>query len=479
MHRLRRHTLALALLAGVLAFGHPGAAQASARWMGINDLSSVSGAVPFATSATLAAEAGVNSTRLIVDWSWIEPVRGVYLWGIVDGVYAADLARGIRPLIGVTGAPRWAWAPGASCPATSTCPYPPGSAHDADYSAMMGALARRYPRAAGIEVGNEPNLRWAWAGGLSAARYTALVKNAYAAVKAVNRAMPVIAGALAPVLNESTTAGSIGMRPFLRAMYANGLKGHADGISIHPYPWGVNFALSFKALSLAREVEAVNGDSTPLWATEIGMTTTGPQAFTAAQQATTLPALVGALRADPAIQGVYVHTLRDNPANPIPSERGYGLLGGSLTPKPVFCRLAVVNASSWRCPSPAVVPSAMQVNRWRAQTLLQAAAEAAIRAHTKLGAYRRLTPKMLHAIDPRISRLPAGPAQAPGKAADPHRIGVFPGSGSDWLTLCNASRADVSYCISTVWGGNWAYGKAAGPISAAAGATIHRTSGAW
>jgi polysaccharide biosynthesis protein PslG len=467
---------ALAVLA--LALPVPGAAAAApAPWVGFNDISSVSGAVPFDTAARAAANAGADSTRMIIDWSWIEPKNDVYAWGVVDGVYWADLARGMRPLIGITGAPRWAWDAGATCPAGAICPYPPGRKHYGDYQQMIRLLALRYPRAVAIEIGNEPNLSWAWAGGLDPARYTELVKRGYAAVKSVSPAMPVIAGGLAPVLTDTTTSDSIGLRPFLEAMYANGVKGYMDGISVHPYPRGTNFSESFAALSLVKETRSAHGDSVPLWVTEFGLTTSTFSAYT---QGITIPALYRAFRADPEIRSVYVHTLYDDPANPVVAERGYGMLLRDQTPKPAYCGLALANGSPWSCPDTvaAATPTSLQSSRWEAQVLLQAAADAARRVHLANGSYAGLTSAALHAVDARISSEPPAGDTPPGAAADPTRVGVY-AWGSDGVLLCNTSQADRSYCILTSWRKSWTYGSATGTIYAAAGATIHHLSTRW
>src|SRR3954451_22244105 len=236
-HRFLLLTL-LALACLVPAASAPAATGVTTPWFGFNDSSSLSGVLPFETSALNAASGGATSTRMTIDWAWVEPSNDTFTWGMFDGVYWKSLARGIRPLIGITGAPRWAWEDSATC-ATATCPYPPGRAHDADYQDMIGRLVRRYPQAVGIEIGNEPNLAWAWAGGLSPARYTELLKLGYDVVKANNAGMPVIAGALAPVLGDLKTSDTYGLRPFLQAMYDNGAKGHMDAIAIHPYPYDV------------------------------------------------------------------------------------------------------------------------------------------------------------------------------------------------------------------------------------------------
>lgn len=463
-----------ALCVGLALLLPSGAAAAPPPWVGFNDISAISGAIPYDTAAQAAANAGASSTRIIVDWSWIERQDDVFTWGVVDGTYWADLARGIRPLIGITGAPRWAWDPSASCPEGQFCAYPPGSDRYAEYRQMMRLLTARYPQAVGIEVGNEPNLGWAWAGGVDPRRYTELLKNAYGAVKSVDPTMPVISGGLAPVLSEWATKDSMGLRPFLQAMYDSGAKGYMDGVSVHPYPTGLDFGTSFEALALVKETIAANGDSIPLWVTELGLTTTGDAASSPYEQGIAVPALFDALRADPAIRSVYVHTLLEDPANPVPSERGYGLLARDLTPKPAYCALAAATGSSWTCPESvaSAVPSAKQSARWEAQILLSRAVDAARQRHLATGAYAGLTAAALHAEDPSISSTPAPGDVAPGPGADPAQIGVYPWQTGDGVLLCNTSRADRSYCALTFWRGVFTWASASGELYAAAGTTI-------
>lgn len=463
-----------ALLVGLALAVPASASGASTPWIGLNDISAISGATAYDTAARAAANVGANSTRIIIDWSWIERQDDVFNWGVIDRVYWSDLAQGLRPLIGITGAPRWAWDPSATCAEGAICPYPPGRSYDADYEQMIRLLTRRYPQAVAIEVGNEPNLSWAWAGGLDPVRYTELLKSAYRAVKSVDAAMPVISGGLAPVLTDRSSANSIGLRPFLQAMYDQGAKGYMDGISIHPYPWGIDFATSFEALSLVKETRTANGDSVPLWVTELGLTTSGSGAYSPYEQGVTIPALFNALRADPEIESVYVHTLLEDPGNAVPAERGYGLMESDLTPKPAYCGLAAATASTWTCPDTVAraTPSGEQSRRWEAEILLQAAVDAARRVHVARGSYRALTAKDLNAVDPRISPI-AAPGDAPaGAGADPSQIGVYPWETGDGVLLCNTSRADRSFCVLTFWRGLWTYGSTVGNLYAAAGATI-------
>lgn len=437
---------------------------------GFNDSSSVAGTLSYDDAAAVQARVGATSTRLLIHWSWVENKPDVHSWGIFDGVYWASIKAGIKPLIVFTGAPQWAQRVDTTC---VQCDLPPSRSHDADWQDVLRQLVTRYPDAAGIEIWNEPNLGWAWRSGPDPVRYTELLKLAHSAIKSVRPSMPVIGASLAPVLVDATSGDHYGVRPFLKSMYANGARGHMDGIALHPYPYGVNFGTSFKAVGLAREVRAMHGDdATPLWLSELGLTTSGG-AFSEHDQAIAVPKLYTTMRQDPEIRGIYVHTVLEND-NPTVSERGYGVMRADLTPKPAYCALAMANASTWRCPdtiSPAA-PSATQNHHWDAQILLQAAADAARRVHLARGSYRNVTAADLSARDSRLrSTSPSGDV-TPGPDADPTHVGVWPVTdGRDGLLLCNASRGDRSYCIYTFWDGDRNYGSIAGTVYGAAGAT--------
>ena len=44
----------------------------------------------------------------------------------------------------------------------------------------------------------------------------------------------------------------------------------------------------------------------------------------------------------------------------------------------------------------------------------------------------------------------------PGPTADPNRLGVYPGSDNGAsLLVCNASKADRTYCVWTTGDGSW------------------------
>ncbi|MEA2124742.1 MAG: polysaccharide biosynthesis protein PslG [Solirubrobacteraceae bacterium] len=463
------------LLAGAAPAG-----AATTPWVGFNDGTWMTKSLPQNTLVSLEANAGATSARLVIDWSWFEASPGQYQWGVIDPMYQALWVRGMRPLITITGAPKWAWDPRTVC-LKSACNFPPGRNHYYEYGQMLTKIAARYPQTAAIEVGNEPNLAWAWNPGPDPVRYAELLKVAYNAVKAGNPSIPVITGGLAPVLTQAQDKDSVGVRPFLQTLYDNGARGYMDGIAIHAYPYDVDFDISLRAISIVKETAVANGNKLPVWVTEFGMTTTGNTGFSEYQQATTLPRLYKDLRADPEIAGLYVHSLFDNPQMRTVDERGYGLLYADQRPKPAYCAFATANAAPAACSATAAAATTAQSQRWDAQILLQQAANAARQVHGTRGTYVGLTSADLNAVDPRISAQPAPMTTAPGAQASPNRISVTPPAAGkvDRLLLCNASKADGSYCIWTAWPGLMSYGTAVGTIASAASATTSWQSTKW
>lgn len=473
--RLIRGVACVGVLAA-FAVGAPGAM--ASPLFGFND-NSVSGTQLNATSsATAASGDGASSSRVTLDWAWVQPTPAAPNFGMFDAIYNADLARGIRPLFVLFGAPSWTWASGASCSAGSTCNYPPATSHNADWQTFVAQVAARYPKLAGIEIWNEPNQSWAWAGGLDPARYTQLLSLAYTAIKAVNPSVPVIGGALATDLGSTATSTSIPVQLFVQSMYDNGARGHMDGLSIHPYPGAMDWWYTYKAMSVTTEVRDANGDSVPLWITEFGMSTT--DGWTEAQQALVDSNLLQPLLAYPGVAGVYIHTLIDPTSAPATSpERGYGVINANITPKPAYCDIANALHSGYVCPSGVAqpVPTTTQSQRWQAENLVQAAANAAIAWHNTAGTYQGLTTVGLHALDPRVSAVPLTQAN-PGPSADPSQIAVYQVAPSG-LLLCNASQADRSYCIYTQYRSGWTYGMATGSVYQAAYNVQHGVSSTW
>ncbi|MBN2006060.1 MAG: hypothetical protein JXA21_22070 [Anaerolineae bacterium] len=147
----------------------------------------------------------------------------------------------------------------------------------AEYVGQQRATCDNRYRVA-FEVWNEPNLDFQWTGqSLDAARYTEMVRRAYLGAKAGDPDSIIVAGGLAPTGGDGVHA--INDVTYLEAMYAAGLQGHFDAISIHNYGFGgppedkeygggVN---NFRRAEDIYAVMAAHGDEhKPVWATEFG-----------------------------------------------------------------------------------------------------------------------------------------------------------------------------------------------------------------
>ncbi|UCC64109.1 MAG: cellulase family glycosylhydrolase [Anaerolineae bacterium] len=167
---------------------------------------------------------------------------------------------------------------------------------------VQGAAAAGLGKVEAYEIGNEPNLDWAWSEGAPGtelpdpAEYTAVLKKAYQCIKSVAPDAIVVSGALATVgpydRYEDPPAYPHAWNDlkFLQAMYDNGAKDYFDAFGSHPYGfffppeqdpggWADNpiygtmyvDGLAFRRAEQQREVMVANGDGDKqIWATEWG-----------------------------------------------------------------------------------------------------------------------------------------------------------------------------------------------------------------
>lgn len=441
---------------------------------GYSDIAVQTGQVTAPVHASLAAAGGAKSHRITFDWRWAEQQRGTFKFATYDSLYDSYVAAGMKPVFVVLYSPQWSWAAGTSCvQATQDCRLPPGTEHMDGFRNMLQTLVKRYPKMAALEIWNEPNMKLFWQSGADPAHYARMIKEADAALAQIGSSIPVLGGSVTvPPEGE----GNLAPRDFLAGMYANGVKGHMDGLAIHPYPYDVDLWQTFRTLTTAREVRDANGDSaTPIWITEIGASRA--HGGTSAQ-ARVLERLVRRFGADPDVRSMLVHSLVQTKATD-PIEAGYGIVDLSLNLSPAYCTLASVAGLTAPCLADAVVRDEVQEKRWRAQELLQDAAEAAVKYRKANGSYTGLTSAKLAALDPDLSATAPSGTVAPGAGADPSQIGVYVWGTPQHMEVCNTSQADRSYCIHTIHGQYWDYGSALGTINQAAGATNNRTSTTW
>ncbi len=339
--------LLLALAAALAALGAlapaSGAAVggASSRTLlaGVNVPAVGYAANPASADRLIAAVRGlhVGAIRVEVPWPVFEP-RGT---GAIDAraqAYADRLAADaaaahIELVMTVEGSPCWASSappallracrPGRNSRANS---YPPREPRQ--YAAFAAYLATRYaPELAAIEVWNEPDQvnEDYFAGPQKARRYAAVLRAAYPAIKAAAPAVQVLGGSL---------VGSNGV--FLRALYAAGIKGYYDGLSVHYYN------LTLASLRSIHEAQLAAGDTRPLWLDEFGWSSCWPRrriqqeqgCVTSQTQALNLTNTLRALARMRYVATAVVYKLQDSPGE------DFGLLTARGAHKPSFRALA-------------------------------------------------------------------------------------------------------------------------------------------
>jgi polysaccharide biosynthesis protein PslG len=177
------------------------------------------------------SELGMGWVKVDVNWRDYEPTLGGINFAALDTIVSTLEQANLKILFTVSTSPEWART-------TKDESGPPDDY--ATYSTFVGTLAGRYAgRVQAYEIWNEPNLRREWNSNLhniSAASYIDLLRQAYAAIKAVDPNAIVVSAGLAPTgFNDGVNA--INDRIFLDSLYAEGLASVTDAIGAHPGGW--------------------------------------------------------------------------------------------------------------------------------------------------------------------------------------------------------------------------------------------------
>ncbi|HEX9990048.1 MAG TPA: plastocyanin/azurin family copper-binding protein [Chloroflexia bacterium] len=221
-------------------------------------------------------------------WYQLETEKGKFRWDKIDGAIDALNKAGIKVILHPVHSPPWTWPAGVD---KITYPVNPS-----DFGHFMSEAAKRYKgKVAGYQIWNEPNLAQEAGKYVVAARYAALLKEGYTAVKAVDPSAIIISAPLTPtgVNNPNLAVDDL---VFLRRLYAyNGgeLRGYFDVLGAHPgsnanppdtmYPdkpgpgpgWNNHPSFYFKRIEQLRQVMVENGDAEKqMWLTEFGWSST-------------------------------------------------------------------------------------------------------------------------------------------------------------------------------------------------------------
>jgi hypothetical protein len=260
--------------------GHA-AASSSARITGISDPDLLT--EPLATQQAQLADMknnlGVTTVRVDANWGYVEYAQNQYNWTQYDQMVGAIRAEGLGIEFIIDGCPQWAATVPADVTESTDYVQPTSSAQ---FAAWGATVASRYGSGGvtSYEIWNEPNSAVFWLPQPNPAAYTADLKAAYTAIKAVEPSQTVISGGLAPEATDGTDINGI---TFLQDMYADGAKNYFNALGYHPYSfpalpntyesWSGFSQLSETSPSI-RSVMAANGDSAKqVWLTEVGWPT--------------------------------------------------------------------------------------------------------------------------------------------------------------------------------------------------------------
>lgn len=352
--------LVLALMLCTLAWLAPSADSESAIRTDATSVSPLGGvnvdgldyrSLPVEADRTIAHAQQLHAriVRAAFPWSALEPAGSDQIdpqaLAFTDRLINDAAAAGIRVIAATLSTPCWATSAPSSlqrrCIAghpSAANSWPPRRA--ADYSAFVAYLANRYgSRLAAIEVWNEPDQinQLYLAGPHKAARYAAILRAAYPAIKRADPNVPVLAGSL---------VGSNGV--FLRALYASGIKGYYDGLAVHFY------TLTLAALRAIHEVQLANHDATPLWLDEFGWSSCWPRYRRQQEQSCVTEQLQGANLADIFHSLAHTNYVAAEVVSALQGSTGedFGVLSGTGARKPAFYVLAGLLASPFGAAHP-------------------------------------------------------------------------------------------------------------------------------
>lgn len=343
-------TLAAALLPGATTATAAAAGPTGSLLSGVNIEGIGPGSTPGQERASIAAAHQLHVKVIRVDFPWaiIEPTKGATdsrALASADRIITEAAAAGIKVSATVGSTPCW----DSSAPASLLRKCVPGRDNaanrwpprdDSAYATFVAFLAQRYnSRLAAIEIWNEPDQANEdyFAGPNKVALYAAVLRAAYPAIKQAAPQVPVLGGSL---------VGSNGV--FLRKLYAAGIKGFYDGLSVHFY------TLTLAALRATHELQLSQGDHTPLWLDEFGWSSCWPRqrvqqdqgCVTSQVQAENIRNTYRAIARAPYVAAADIYKLQDSP------NQDFGMLTTRGKRKPAFAALAGVSLAPFGSLSP-------------------------------------------------------------------------------------------------------------------------------
>lgn len=292
--------------------------------------------------ALLAETAHVQVVREAFDWHRVEPRQGYFDWPKFDQAVEVARAHRLEVLGRLQYSAGWASSAPASVTGSARYYYPPADV--ATFAAYARAVVHRYKdRIHRWEIWNEPNEKALWGGAPNAAGYAALLKAAYAAIKAEDPSAVVLLGGLSTGPDQT----------FLQGVYNAGAWGSFDVLAIHAF---VNDDPASSTsmfpvwIDLAKSTVAAKG-SKPIWITEWGWSTYTKGVSEASQADYVANGF--AVAASKGVAGIVLYELEDYGTNSGALIDNYGTItrGGRYKPSYQALDCSATAISSGRIPA--------------------------------------------------------------------------------------------------------------------------------
>ena len=278
-------------------------------------------------------DAGVSSIRDEVYWNQVETVKGQLVMPFKVQEYVdIALANRLQPLLILD----------YGNPFYDSGSYPISEEAQQAFVRYCEFVARSFKGKVRLyEIWNE----WDCGTGIhlsaggSAEDYVHLLRRVYPRLKAIDKDITVLAGALSSRGIDSGWIDQFGKQ---------GAFAFMDGLSIHPYTWGARDPSPDHVLAWIKQIAAqarrANSDKlVPLFVTEIGWPT--PQAkhcATLQDEDSFLTRLYLGAREIPELRAIWWYTLLDDQGDASDPEANFGLLRPDMTPKPAYFALRAV-----------------------------------------------------------------------------------------------------------------------------------------
>ena len=225
--------------------------------------------------------AGFGWIKQQVRWGDFEQSKGNINWGLMDPIANIAQANGVKVLFSVVTAPTWSRSDGKM-------DGPPNNLND--FGDFLAAVAKRYDgKVQAYEIWNEQNFSREWGGGtINAGAYVEMLKVAYTRIKAVDRNIIVVSGALTPTgYNDPNVAVDDSIYLAQMEQYQGGVfKQYADAVGAHmagynnaPQDWVDSHSVNtpgfkndgsfyFRRIDQLHNIMAQHGDGRQMWLTE-------------------------------------------------------------------------------------------------------------------------------------------------------------------------------------------------------------------